>query len=204
MGFSLERVLPNFFDVNPDSEIWNHSLTFNTSKSYMIHAGSGKGKSSLFNFMTGHSVQYSGRIDFEGVDLKGANSVDLSAFRYRNWSLIFQNLGLFEELTVRENLSFYKDDIDEDSIKYLGLDSKIECICSSLSYGERQRLAILRALSKPFEFIIMDEPFSHLNKDLKRKALDLILENSKKQNAGIILFELDPDFKSDFDQNLRL
>ena len=60
------------------------------------------------------------------------------------------------------------------------------------SYGEQQRIAIIRALQQPFDFIIMDEPFSHLDENNREKAMQLIEEEAGVRGAAIILADLKP------------
>jgi putative ABC transport system ATP-binding protein len=72
------------------------------------------------------------------------------------------------------------------------------------SYGEQQRIAIIRALMQPFEWLLMDEPFSHLDQENTRKAAALITEECNKRNAGFILTDLDDDHYFTYHQNLVL
>ena len=58
------------------------------------------------------------------------------------------------------------------------------------SYGEQQRVAIIRALQQPFDFLLMDEPFSNLDDANRKKAMELIEEEVSKRNASIILADL--------------
>ena len=68
------------------------------------------------------------------------------------------------------------------------------------SYGEQQRIAIIRALMQPFEWLLLDEPFSHLDKENIIKAAALIKEECLQRNAGFIITDLDEDehFESAF------
>ena len=59
-----------------------------------------------------------------------------------------------------------------------------------LSYGQRQRIAVIRAFCQPFDFILLDEPFSHLDDVNQSLLMDLIEIEAKKNNAGIILTTL--------------
>jgi ABC-type lipoprotein export system ATPase subunit len=61
------------------------------------------------------------------------------------------------------------------------------------SYGEQQRVAIIRALMQPFEWLIMDEPFSHLDIANTEKAAALIASECSVRRAGFILTDLDED-----------
>ena len=73
----------------------------------------------------------------------------------------------------------------------LGLEHKWQQRADTLSYGERQRVAIVRSLLQPFQWLLLDEPFSHLDDENTRKASPLILEVVKKQQAGVLLVDLE-------------
>jgi putative ABC transport system ATP-binding protein len=72
----------------------------------------------------------------------------------------------------------------------LGIASKLLQNAGMCSYGERQRIAIIRALQQPFDFLILDEPFSHLDEANAKKAMELILEEVDKRQAGLIMADL--------------
>ena len=72
----------------------------------------------------------------------------------------------------------------------LGILDKLEKQCSTCSYGEQQRIAIIRSLLQPFDFLLLDEPFSHLDDENTRKAMALIEEETEARNAAIILNDL--------------
>mgnify|MGYP003983354969 CR=1 FL=1 len=66
-------------------------------------------------------------------------------------------------------------------------------LCQQLSLGQKQRTAIVRALLQPFDWIFLDEPFSHLDKENKEKASQLIQQITKEENAGLIVTSLGED-----------
>ena len=140
-----------------------------------------------------------------------------SDFNYKNWSdwrslgcsVIYQDLLLFPKLSAFENIflpleiQFAKSSIKLSNIdiklkkdkiydwaEKLGIANKLDQPIFKLSHGQMQRVAILRALNRTFNWLIMDEPFSHLDEVNTSIATDLILSESKLQNAGIILTSL--------------
>lgn len=72
----------------------------------------------------------------------------------------------------------------------LGIKNKLTQQAETCSYGEQQRIAIIRALQQPFDLIVLDEPFSHLDENNSKIALNLIEEEAAQRNASIILADL--------------
>jgi len=70
--------------------------------------------------------------------------------------------------------------------------------------GQKQRVAILRAICQPFEFILLDEPTSHLDIDNSRIVLKIVLDEIIKQDAGLILTSLSDEITFNFDNTLNL
>jgi putative ABC transport system ATP-binding protein len=76
----------------------------------------------------------------------------------------------------------------------LGIAEKMQSKCGTLSLGQQQRVAIIRALAQPFQMLLMDEPFSHLDEDNIRLACALIEHKCKQHNAGLILTTLNQPY----------
>ena len=72
----------------------------------------------------------------------------------------------------------------------LGIEKKLSKPAYTCSYGEQQRIAIIRSLMQPFDFLLMDEPFSHLDENNRKIAMDLINEETELRNASIIMADL--------------
>ncbi|HMP94224.1 MAG TPA: ATP-binding cassette domain-containing protein, partial [Phnomibacter sp.] len=86
----------------------------------------------------------------------------------------------------------------------LGVSHVLHQRASTCSYGEQQRIAIIRALMQPFSWLLMDEPFSHLDKENTTKAAALIAEECAKRGAGFLLTDLDDDDHFAYTQYLNL
>ena len=71
-------------------------------------------------------------------------------------------------------------------MKELGIDSRADYPVGRMSIGQQQRVAIIRSLCQPFDFIILDEPVSHLDPDNNRIAARMIQREAERQGAGII------------------
>lgn len=195
-GFRLEKVSPNFFQTSDSSKIWNQDLQFdlsnseNKSQMFLIHAPSGSGKSSFFKFLIGQNKNFSGNIFYADRNLKSLKAEELSRMRNDKWSLIFQDFCLFEHLPAIEHLK-QNEEKGIALAEKLGIAEKLNNQCATLSFGERQRLGIIRALLKNYEFLIMDEAFSHLDEKNRLKALELIEEDVKSKKASMIRLELE-------------
>jgi putative ABC transport system ATP-binding protein len=72
----------------------------------------------------------------------------------------------------------------------LGIEAKLEKPLRTCSYGEQQRIAIIRALQQPFDVLLMDEPFSHLDEQNRQIAMKLISDEAVQRNATLILADL--------------
>jgi ABC-type phosphate/phosphonate transport system ATPase subunit len=80
----------------------------------------------------------------------------------------------------------------------------LEPKAGTLSFRQQQRVAIIRALCQPFEFLLADECFSHMDTSNTRKAYDVIREECKKQEAGLLLTALHSMKEADIDQRFLL
>jgi len=184
-------------DRSVRSNIWGQEVTFHPRERIQVVAPSGSGKTSLIHFMYGLRKEYNGSISYNGQKVSELSADQLATYRQQHLSIMFQDLRLFANQTVRMNIEVkrqlnpYHDSskIDEFA-KRLGVAHKLDMLCSTCSYGEQQRIAIIRSLMQPFDFILLDEPFSNLDENNRKIAMNLILEESNKRNAGILLADL--------------
>ena len=77
------------------------------------------------------------------------------------------------------------------------MEEKYDERVETLSFGQKQRVAIIRSLCKPFELLVCDEPFSHLDEINKAKCVELIENRLKEASAGIVLTTLDGEKQLD-------
>ena len=130
-------------------------------------------------------------------DIKSFDRGKFSEWRKSHISIVFQDLRLFAEQTVLQNLEikrllspYHTESKTEAMAKRLGIESKLNKPCKTCSYGEQQRIAIIRSLQQPFDFLLLDEPFSHLDETNRIKAMELIEEECLARKASIILADL--------------
>jgi len=204
MQIALENVVPIPLRekiVARNSGIWNTRIQFVKGDWVKIKAPSGTGKTTLMNMLYKVRYDYEGTITWNGKDVRNIRNVELADYRQQHISVIFQDLRLFPQLTARENIDLkrvlykpmYGPEVIDEMATRLGLQGILHQKAGICSYGEQQRIAIIRALMQPFEWLIMDEPFSHLDKDNTMKAAALIAEECSKRGAGFILTDLDDD-----------
>ena len=213
MEIILNNIMPSPLSSIEHSKesIWGNFIELKAGKHILLNASSGKGKSTFTSTMIGLRNDYSGSITFDGKDIKSFSPDDWTSIRQSKISIIYQDLQLFHDLTVAENLilknnltnSFSENEIIE-MLRKLGIEDKWEQKCGLLSMGQQQRVAIIRGLLQPFEWLIMDEPFSHLDTENTLLCLELINKRCKELNAGFVLTTLGDSHGYTYDQELKL
>ncbi|WP_315818018.1 ATP-binding cassette domain-containing protein [Paraflavitalea speifideaquila] len=178
MTITLQDVLPSYFDESrrQQSEVWGKQLVFNKGEYIKIVAPSGSGKTSLSHFLYGMRNEYNGNILYDKATLHSFSVEDFARYRKDHISIVFQDLRLFPEQTVRENLElkrqlnpFHPPEKITEMAERLGIGNKLSTKSRICSYGEQQRVAIIRSLLQPFDFLLLDEPFSHLDDNNSKK-----------------------------------
>ncbi len=199
MKIQFKNVCPNIFIETPlKSDVWNQDFTVHDGMRYQFRGQSGKGKTSLLSFLLGYRSDYRGEIFINDKAIFELSIDEWIKLRREKVASIFQDLQLIDQLSVEENMSLipkfqsgYGLSEGKKMLENLGMGEKWEQKVETLSFGQKQRVAIVRALCKPFELLICDEPFSHLDKMHKSKCIKLIEKRISDANAGIILTSLD-------------
>lgn len=201
------------FAGKPDlqSDVWKRELDFSKGKKYLIEADSGRGKSTFCSYIIGYRKDYSGKIMFDDVDARNMNIKIWTDARRFNLSYVFQELRLFPELTAFENVEIKnrltkfksKEDISR-WFERLGIADKKDEKVRFMSFGQQQRVAMMRALAQPFDFIIADEPISHLDDGNSRTMGRIMEEEAESQGAGIIITSIGKHIEMQYDSILKL
>lgn len=196
---------------NPSSDIWATECTFEKGKKYLITAPSGKGKSTLLHLIYGLRKDYQGQIEIAERAVKDFQADDWSELRQKHLSIVFQDLRLFPKLSafanieLKNSLAPKKSETEiRDMAAKLGVADLLDKPCSTLSYGQRQRIAIIRALCQPFDYLMLDEPFSHLDLDNIRIASELIHQELEDQQAALLLVSLGDKYDFSYNKELLL
>ena len=193
------------------SQIWNKTLKFKSPQNYLITAASGSGKSTFIHILYGLRQDYEGQFLVEEKDSKKFSRDDWAEYRQKKVAIVFQDLRLFPRLSVRDNILLkaqLSNTINPTEVEVmanrLGIGNLLDKTCQTLSQGQAQRVAIIRALCQDFDFLLLDEPFSHLDKKNIAIASELIKETCKKQNASIILVSLGEGYLFDYQHRIQL
>lgn len=213
MNITLDHLMPDplaSIQHGPES-IWGKKVELEAGKRIMLNASSGKGKSTFATTIFGLRRDYKGELYYDNQNIKEFGPDEWTEIRQSKISVIFQDLQLFPHLTVRENL-LVKNSITDtytesellQLLEQLEIENKWEQECGLLSMGQQQRVAIIRSLAQPYHWLILDEPFSHLDVDNADRCLNMIHERTVKQNAGFVLTSLGHDHGYTFDQELKL
>ncbi len=195
-----------------NSDIWNTDISFGQGEYIKIKAPSGTGKTTLIHSVYRLRNDYEGGILLDDALIRNLPDQELATIRQQKISIVFQDLRLFPNLTARENIElkrilqepYYPGEIINTMAAELGVAHILEQKAGLCSYGEQQRIAIIRALIQPFSWLIMDEPFSHLDNANIINATQLIQKECSKRGAGLVITDLEHDTHFTYTRELNL
>ncbi len=210
----FDKVLPiPIAELNySNSSVWNkENVSFKREDFTLIRSTSGKGKTTLLSIIYGIRNDYSGRVFFNEKDISTFSTNKKSLKRQNKLAYLFQGLRLFSDLTGLENI-----EINNQLTKYktkkqiyemadlLGVKENLDKQVLKLSFGQRQRIALIRSLCQPYEYLLLDEPFSHLDRQNQNIACKLIESECKEQGAGLILASLDSGYSIEYNKTYEI
>lgn len=170
----------------------NVNLEIKDNEFFVLFGPAGAGKTTLLNTVAGLVMPEEGLVKFNGEIM---NKVDPS---HRNVAMVFENYALYPNLTVYENIAsplrsplYKKDDATIDKevhrvAKILRIDHLVERLPSQLSNGQKQRVAIGRALVRNPNVFLMDEPIAHLDAKLRHHMRSELKEMQSSFNSTVI------------------
>jgi len=213
MHIQFNNVIPHPLAdlINDSNKFWGNTFAFKSSDKVILNAVSGKGKSTFISILSGLRKDFKGDILFDGKSIKQFSQDEWIIFRQSKISTIYQGLKLFENLTVEENI-ILKNNLTQhlslNKIKQLIKKAGLEYIrnkkIENLSFGQQQRVAILRAFAQPFELLLMDEPFSHLDIENQKIMIELIEQEVEANQAGFVLTSLNNTHQINYNKELCL
>ena len=195
----MKYLLFNNITFRYDKENILENYTFNVDKYeiLLIKGKSGIGKSTILNLIAGFEKPCSGEILLDGVDITNEK------IEKRNIGYLFQEYALFPHLNVYQNISYgishlNKKEIEKrvsellDIVQMKGFEKRYT---NDLSGGEKQRIALARSLANRPKLLLLDEPFSSLNEELKDKLRIDLRNILKSQKITAIIVSHDSDDK---------
>ena len=209
----LKNTLPEVFALRDDiqSDVWHRDVAFERGHLYLVEAVSGTGKSSLCSYIVGYRNDYQGIICFDGRNIRNNTVQDWVGIRRHSLSILFQELRLFPELTAYENVAiknnltgFKKKRQIEEWFGVLGIGDKMRVKVARMSFGQQQRVALIRALVQPFDFLLADEPVSHLDDENGRIVGEILMEEARMQGAGVIVTSIGRHIMLDYEKTFNL
>jgi len=177
---------------------------------------SGSGKTTLLHLIAGILKPASGSIRIGTTDVARLSEAERRAFRVQRIGLVFQSFELLEYLDVLDNIllpcrlnaALSLDDAARDRARALadrlGLADKLDRHPGALSQGERQRVAICRALIAGPQLILADEPTGNLDPDNKSRAVDALLAEAAAHRAACLTVTHDHSLLEKFDRVIDL
>ncbi|EGN56962.1 ABC transporter ATP-binding protein [Hallella multisaccharivorax DSM 17128] len=210
---SFQKVLPNVFSERKDlnSDVWANDISFEKGHLYLVEADSGKGKSTFCSYIVGYRHDYTGNVFFDDSDPLQYKVSQWVEMRRRHISHLFQELRLFPELTAMENVQiknkltgFKTEQQILEWFDMLGIADKINAKVGRMSFGQQQRVAMIRALVQPFDFILADEPISHLDDRNANIMGHIMMEEARRQGAGVIVTSIGKHMNLNYERTVKL
>lgn len=181
----------------------NISYDFEDGKLYVIHSVSGGGKSTLLNILGGLETDYSGEYYLDGVKIdKSDKAIEILRSKI---GYVFQESLLFSHLNIMDNLKFIQNEENEihDLAQKLDVEHLLQKMPEELSNGERQRIAIIRALLNHPKILLADEPTSALDYE-RSKEIESIFYQLRDMGITLIICTHDYDFAKLADYRIQL
>lgn len=212
-SITLNKVLPHVFSHVQGlvSDVWNEEITFHKGHYYLLEANSGKGKSTFCSYLIGYRRDFDGNILFDEQNINALTIKNWAEIRTRHVSYLFQELRLFPELTalenvlIKNNMTHFKTKAQIlDWFEELGVADKLNVRIGQMSFGQQQRVALIRSLVQPFDFLLADEPISHLDDNNSNAMAQVLLREATHQGAGVIVTSIGKHLALKYDKVVRL
>lgn len=169
------------------------NLEIKTGDHVHIHGPSGSGKTTLLHLLSGLFIPDQGVVKIGTTRLDHLSDGARANFRRQHIGVIFQKLNLLEYMTVEENVRIGLPDLDQghdhlvhSSLQRLGMLNRKSDLCSVLSLGEQQRVAVARILAMRPDLILADEPTSSLDQKNAEDVIDALLECAQGKTLIIV------------------
>ena len=188
------------------------SMTVEKGEFLVIEGKSGSGKSTLLSLLSGLDKPDSGRIILHGTDITGLSEDQLAPFRNRTIGYVFQSFHLVPSLTALENIMFPAE-LNRDPeaaakaaelLRRVGLHQRDDNFPHQLSGGEKQRVALCRALVNNPQIVFADEPTGNLDSASSETILQLLLELRRELDTTLVMATHSREISRTADRIIRL
>ncbi|KPK25043.1 MAG: ABC transporter [Desulfobacterales bacterium SG8_35_2] len=188
------------------------SLTVKKGQFLVIEGKSGSGKSTLLSLLSGLDKPDSGKVILDGTDITGLSEDQLAPFRNRTIGYIFQSFHLVPSLSALENIMFPAE-LNRDPeaaakatelLRRVDLHQRNDNFPHQLSGGEKQRVAICRALVNSPQIVFADEPTGNLDSTSGNIILQLLLELRRELDTTLVMATHSREISSTADRIVQL
>lgn len=208
MQIRLSNLKPTYMseaELSGSDIYLQNEVVFQKGQRYLLKANSGHGKSSVLNFIYGSNFNYTGEVSYsiEETSIFNLRKTEIS-YVFQDFKL-FPSLTLFENIQLKNKLTHYKSTEQIDAlIEKMQLTHRRDSLVGTLSLGQRQRAAVIRALCQPFSFLLLDEPFSHLDNSNIKIIVEILNKELEERQAAVIITALDNLPFFEFDKTINL
>ena len=188
------------------------SLQVDPGEFVVVSGSSGSGKTTLLTLLSGLDRPTAGQVFIDGREISGASEEQLAALRNRTIGFVFQSFHLVPSMTALENIQFPADlagdaqanDRAVGLLARVGLADRADNLPSQLSGGEKQRVALCRALINRPKLLFADEPTGNLDSENGERVLAQLIELKNEHGATLVLVTHNPDIAQAADRVLTL
>jgi len=178
------------------------SLEIQKGSFVTITGVSGSGKTTLLLILGGLLRPTSGKMIYDGNEIKLHNENDLANFRSNHVGFVMQSFALIPYLTASENIMIALNVKNRDKtenrkraielLEWVGLSDRTTHYPKELSAGQQQRVAIARALANNPDLLLADEPTGNLDPGLSEEILGILKEINQKQKTTVVMVTHSP------------
>jgi putative ABC transport system ATP-binding protein len=188
------------------------SLTVEQGEFIVIKGSSGSGKTTLLTLLSGLDHPTAGQLFIDGREITHATEEELAPLRNRDIGFVFQAFHLVPSMTARENIMLpaeLKGDRDAEKranalLQRVGLSDRANNLPSQLSGGEKQRVALCRALINRPKLIFADEPTGNLDTENGAIVFDQLIDLKNEHGATLVLVTHNPEIAGAAERVLTL
>ena len=191
----------------------NIDFSIKENEKIVIYGRSGSGKSTLLNLLSGLDTYSDGQISYKNYKYENQHR-KLTQLRKESMGFVYQFHHLLKEFTSIENVALgsmisgknKKRSLEQasDILDKFGLSERLNHFPSQLSGGEKQRVAMARALINKPDLIFLDEPTGNLDKDTSKEVINYLNQLTNEFKSSIIVATHDPEFRNFSDKILTM